>query len=745
MVFLLYFFSGFSALLYQVAWQRFIALYAGSDGEAVALVVAAFLLGLGLGNTISGRIAGGMTPARALSWFASCELGVCIVAAISPALYYHGFYMDAPDWLRPRVANLTATFLSLLAPTTLMGMCFPLLAHATAGPMNRAATRISRLNAINILGAATGCLLSGWVFLGTLGYDWTVYLGCGVSALVALNAWLVSRKLARLQDQPDPRAEASEPGNPATQRKVLWRWCLLMLLSGFVAISLELVWFRVLSFMLGTLPYVFSLMLALILAGYSLGGFIMSRFLHRVQDPMGAFLKLQAWVLVVSAATLLLVTLGRPLFPEIHVYLHSPGARILGGVTGYAVRLALALLVLLPPNLLIGAGFPLSQAALLRDRHSVGRCVAWIQGANILGNLAACLLTGFGLFAWVGTEGTLSLLCLVGIGFAVAALWKLPIKRWLTQPVNAVMLALVVCAIGIPDRVTWWRAMHLLENDDDFVVAEDPSGVAAMGRRSTETSFTMYANGQIQGHTPLPEETHFPTVLVHEAPQKVLCIGIGAGSAVFCTGAHPAATDIVVCEILRSVAPMMQRFDAAHANEPPIGLMLRDPRFRFAFQDGRLLLLDSADKYDFILGNPLLPYNSRSGLLYSQEFFGLLYAKLRPGGIASWHCATPRIVRTFTQIFPYAIMLEGGMMLGSNEPLEPRMASLAARLASMPEAAQNLDLCGYASTITIPPVEQSWHPSSEREAGDINTDLHPKDEYGMNNEGVLRRMADRWF
>jgi hypothetical protein len=48
-VHLLFFVSGVSALVYQVAYQRLLGLFAGSDSISVAIVVGSFLLGLGLG------------------------------------------------------------------------------------------------------------------------------------------------------------------------------------------------------------------------------------------------------------------------------------------------------------------------------------------------------------------------------------------------------------------------------------------------------------------------------------------------------------------------------------------------------------------------------------------------------------------------------------------------------------------------------------------------------------------------
>src|SRR5580658_3313828 len=50
----LFFFSGFPALIYQLTWQRALFRIFGVNIESVTIVVAAFMLGLGLGSLAGG-------------------------------------------------------------------------------------------------------------------------------------------------------------------------------------------------------------------------------------------------------------------------------------------------------------------------------------------------------------------------------------------------------------------------------------------------------------------------------------------------------------------------------------------------------------------------------------------------------------------------------------------------------------------------------------------------------------------
>src|ERR1700732_1381901 len=50
----LFFFSGFPALIYQLTWQRELFRIFGVNSESVTVVVTAFMLGLGLGSLAGG-------------------------------------------------------------------------------------------------------------------------------------------------------------------------------------------------------------------------------------------------------------------------------------------------------------------------------------------------------------------------------------------------------------------------------------------------------------------------------------------------------------------------------------------------------------------------------------------------------------------------------------------------------------------------------------------------------------------
>src|ERR1700690_480531 len=87
LVTLLFFFSGFPALIYQIVWQRALFVIYGVNVQSVAVVVSAFMLGLGLGSLAGGRLSAAF-PRHGIVIFGVCELGVAIFGLSSLRIFH---------------------------------------------------------------------------------------------------------------------------------------------------------------------------------------------------------------------------------------------------------------------------------------------------------------------------------------------------------------------------------------------------------------------------------------------------------------------------------------------------------------------------------------------------------------------------------------------------------------------------------------------------------------------------------
>jgi spermidine synthase len=81
--YILFFFSGFPALLYQIVWQRALFTLYGVNSQSVTIIVTVFMIGLGLGSLAGGRLSG-WKRIPLLLVFGLIELCVGAFGAASP-------------------------------------------------------------------------------------------------------------------------------------------------------------------------------------------------------------------------------------------------------------------------------------------------------------------------------------------------------------------------------------------------------------------------------------------------------------------------------------------------------------------------------------------------------------------------------------------------------------------------------------------------------------------------------------
>src|SRR5579863_9542115 len=101
-VYLLFFFSGFPALIYQIVWQRALFVIYGVNVQSVAVVVSAFMLGLGLGSLAGGKLSSHF-PESGIVIFGICELGVAVFGLSSLHLFQWAARYTAGSSLGPTI------------------------------------------------------------------------------------------------------------------------------------------------------------------------------------------------------------------------------------------------------------------------------------------------------------------------------------------------------------------------------------------------------------------------------------------------------------------------------------------------------------------------------------------------------------------------------------------------------------------------------------------------------------------
>ncbi|MDB5374915.1 MAG: spermidine synthase [Belnapia sp.] len=725
---LAFFCSGFSALMCQVVWQRMLGIFAGSDTVSAALVVAAFLGGLGIGSLIGAKLADRLSARQALLGFALCEVGVAAFAPLSKLFLYDVLALGLAGVVDNQAAIFALCFAGLILPTTLMGASLPLLARTVATSLDTVAQRIGWLYALNTLGAGAGTLLGGWFIIGSMGYVGALWVAAILNLAAAGIALSLRPRLpTRLAVAPAPAF--APPGKAGTSLPL---WCLLVFLSGYVIVALEIIWVRVMGQIGQFHAYLFPTVLGLFLLADGAGIAFASWILHRLPDPRRTFFLLQSVGFVL--ATILLIGLWFALsYWPLDGYLTIDRWRL----ADRPLLLALGVTILLvsPPAFLIGMTFPVVQRAIQHDLASVGARIGWVQLANIAGNAAGSLVTGLVSLHLFGTMGTLRLLAALSLALLLG--W-LALGGWRRRrPEAGLAMACAALMALLPGNAAFWSRLHAQEPGGYAAWGEDRSGVAYF-RASTDAGRkpgSFFIMGYVQGYQPFLAEHMLLGVagpLLHPAPRRVLLIGIGSGGTPWGATVSPHTQLLRMVEI---VAPTIGTLRQIASDDPggPVAAVLGDPRLDIVQGDGRRLLAGSEERYDVIEADAIRAESSHSGMLYSSEYLALVRRRLAPGGLYVQWAPTWRAVATFTAAFPHAVMLRpANIMIGSESPIDH--AALPGRLAEASVVQHlrrgNPRLEAPQDLIANPPL--MWRPDTPR-LGEVLTDMRPRDEFFLNN------------
>ncbi len=185
--------SGISALFYQLIWQRSLLTIYGSNIESVAMVVSAFMLGLGIGSIFGGAISKKPGP-RLLLIFSLVEIGIGLYGLVSLHLF------SAVGQMTAGVGTLTTgalAFSLILIPTLLMGSTLPLLVAHYVSVTKSVGYSVSMLYFVNTLGAGLGAFLAAFVCLRFLGLTGSVYVAVCFNLLAGLTILHFWKKEAR--------------------------------------------------------------------------------------------------------------------------------------------------------------------------------------------------------------------------------------------------------------------------------------------------------------------------------------------------------------------------------------------------------------------------------------------------------------------------------------------------------------------------------------------------------------------
>lgn len=417
--------------------------------------------------------------------------------------------------------------------------------------------------------------------------------------------------------------------------------------AGFVALSYEIVWFRVYGFLTGGAASSFAVVLGVYLLGIAFGSLGVRRWCDD-RGVQGEDRRLLVPARLVLAASLL----GWALIPAV-----AEAVRRINYVyTLPAVALVAGML---------GAVLPLVAHFGVANDRRVGERVSWIYLANIAGSTAGTLLTGFvALDNWTLSQCALAL-AVAGLALAAALgalagartrqLALLPIAGllvWATPPAfDQVYEKLMYKRTWRPEL----RFGHVIENRSGVVTTD------AQGR--------VFGSGIYDGvfNTDLLDDVNlvvraYAVAALRPRYDKVLVVGFASGSWTQILANMPGVGHVTAIDINPAYIDLVR-------SVPRVASVLQHPKVTLVLDDGRRWLRAHPEaRFDLIVQNTTWHWRGHATGLLSADYIDQTRAHLNPGGIDLYNTTSnDTVLRTACLGFQHGFRIHN-VFYGSDSP-----------------------------------------------------------------------------
>jgi spermidine synthase len=708
--------SGCAALIYEVVWLQQLQLIIGSTAVSVGVLLATYMGGLFLGSVALPRLLPPAAPPFRLYGpfrvYGMLELGIGLLGILNLFVlpYVGSLYVAgvAGGFLNLLLRGVLCA-LCLLPPTILMGATFPVLCRSLEST-RAGASRMGWLYGTNIGGAVFGCLWAGFYLLRLYGLAAATYAAVAINILIGLASIALAGQAGRYESE--RYATTSEEWRTVRGATYIY---VAIALSGLTALGAQVVWTRLLSVLLGTTVYTFSIILAVFLAGMGIGSGAGSILARSTERPKLAFGICQLLLAASIAWTAWAIAKSLPYWPIDPALAENP-------VYLFQLNLFRALWTILPATIFWGASFPLALGSLAGRSNDSGRLAAGVYGANTLGAILGALFFSFISIPALGTMRSQQILIgLAGVS-AIALLAPLPLRsssadelhpdpapsRQFTLQLGAavlVILALIASVSNVPwQLLAYGRRVALMSYSDREESKDHPIQLLYRGEGlnssiviTNQTGLRIiYVNGNVEASNAIDDmrlqtmDGQLPA-LVNSDPQDVLVVGFGTGVSAGTFVTHPETKTITIAELERLIPPASGKFFQRENND-----VLNDPRTKVFYDDGRHYLQTHNDRFDVITSDPVHLWIKGTSALYSKEYFEIVRRHLKPGGVAAQWLplydgnvdTIKSVLATFFEVFPNGTVWSNHIMdrgfdlvlLGQNSATKINIDALQQRL-----------------------------------------------------------------
>ena len=627
---LLFFCSGIPALIYQIVWQRVLFAIYGVNTESVAVIVSAFMLGLGCGALAGGRLSARF-PRHGILLFALAELGTATFGLFSLRIFHW-----AATWSAGASLPYTVVFsLVLLAiPTMLMGATLPLLVEDLIRVSGRVGYSVATLYFVNTLGSAAACALCASFLLRDFGEGGSVSLAAMLNTIVGGTAFLYAR--SRRSRALGDAAESHAANNSEHLAIIGAMW--IAGLSGFIALGFEMAWFRVFSLAASDRSPAFALLLSAYLGGIAAGSFLVEKF---AEGRSSGVILSMIGVLLLAAGALSVY------LPPLVGVLMSKGIPFLWSAPAFFVTAGL-----------IGCVLPLACQLAISADEGAGRGVSFVYIANIAGSALGSLGIGFVLMNHFGLRQVSIQLALFAVVAGSMVLFFAQRKAGRPSAWAVVIVAAAVAAVPMASGSYSLLFERLIfgtrpEAGEPFArIVENRNGVIAVTGAGA-----IFGGGVYDGNFNIDPTNDVNYVIRAYSlpsfvanPRSVFILGLASGSWAQVIAHNPQVESMDIVEINPGHLQLISQYAEVRS-------LLKNRKVHIYIDDARRWLTAHPERrYDAIVANGSYYWRDHSSHLLSVEFMQLIRAHMNAGGVYFYNTTeSDDAIATGLSVFPYGL------------------------------------------------------------------------------------------
>lgn len=440
----------------------------------------------------------------------------------------------------------------------------------------------------------------------------------------------------------------------------------ISLLIGYLSLSQEVVWVRIVGFYLQNQPQAFAFVLTLFLAGIALGATCGKLFAVRYQN-------------LIYFIGLLLCLVG--------VFDVSLPSLISMSANSRLDLVLIAILVVISAALKATI-FPYVHQLGSRTDSRVGRSVSKVYFMNILGSAGAPLFTGFYLMD-IFSAGALILLfgsatlLLGAVVLVVSACFSTKISSQIFLAVFSICIGVYLLVHLEPADSALMRSLTRTDDGRIATVLENKHGVIHVVKVESGDDIVFGGNvydGRINtslaANSNLIDRAYLLHAL-HPKPRRVLVIGLSTGAWCRVVGYSPKVEDIDVIEINPGYFRLIEGY-------PQVSYILTDPRVNFYVDDARRWVRRNREnKYDIIVMNTTYHWRSNITNLLSNEMMIMLRDRLAVGGILAFNATgSGDAFYTAGEVFPHAYRYRN-FVYASDHDFRYQLVNVRGRLSDL--------------------------------------------------------------